>query len=358
MEIAIKDTEYSVSVAIRADGDRKIGTGHLMRCLTIAHALKKQGANIIFYVSSQEAADFLQSRGWSSTVVIGIEDMEAELSILLPMLEAAGHDFLLVDSYHVTASYLETLGKVLPVCYLDDLGEQVYPVSAVINYNFYAHRLSYETKYPRDTTLLLGAAYAPVRNEFSKVKYQLRESGQQILITMGGSDELNIAYLVADYFCTRERFSQDPAPILHIVCGGLNPHLNQLKCLSELHPNLVIHHNVENMATLMAQCDMAISAAGSTIYELCTVGLPTVICYYADNQRLIATSCSRATGCYMAGDFRQNPDKKLEDIYTSSIDMLELPIMRQKISDNMRKLVDGRGADRLSKSLCKLYGSK
>jgi UDP-2,4-diacetamido-2,4,6-trideoxy-beta-L-altropyranose hydrolase len=347
-----------MKVAIRTNGDRKTGTGHLMRCLSIAHALERQGANILFYVSNREAADFLLGRGWNDTVVIEADHMEAELPTLLPILQAAEHDFLLADSYHVTAPYLHALGEILPVCYLDDLGEQVYPVSGLINYNFYAHQFSYETKYLRDTTLLLGPAYAPVREEFSKVNYQLRDSGHQILLTMGGSDELNIAYQVADYFCTRKRFLQDPAPTLHIVCGGLNPHFHKLKHLSEIHPNIVLHHNVENMATLMAQCDLAISAAGSTIYELCTVGLPTVICYYAGNQQQIAAACSKATGCMMAGDFRQDPDEKLEYIYTSSINLLNLPIMRQKISENMKELVDGRGADRLSKSLCKRYGSK
>ena len=334
-------------VGIRADGNTILGMGHLMRCRTIALQLVKRGCRVVFFTSDDKAGELLESWGFPVRVLHSdYRNMEQELPALLEGLSKEGVRLLLVDSYQVTREYLNALGKRQPVYLMDDMGQQVFPVKGVINYNIYGAELPYEKSYGAGVRLLLGACFAPVREEFVTGTYTVRECAERIVITMGGSELYDFGGELAEMLC-----KQIGDVELELVCGAFSPHLERLRLLEAKEKRIHVHGNVQNMAELMEGCDLAISAAGSTMYELCAVGVPAITCYYVENQRQIAESFGRKTKVYNAGNLAEKPKEAMENILAQVKKMLSQYGLRTETSASMRGLVDGVGAGSIAEAL-------
>ena len=164
---------------IRADGNAKIGAGHLMRCLTIAEALaEKLGGKeeILFVCADEPSGELVRKFGFSVEILdTDYRDMESEL----PKWEQMQEDFtgksklvILVDSYHVTDAYLKGLQKYGKVFLMDDLQQHTYPVDGVINYNAFAEENVYRELYGNTSTeCIVGSAYVPIRQQFLQLLY-------------------------------------------------------------------------------------------------------------------------------------------------------------------------------------------
>ncbi len=335
-------------IGIRADGNTRIGMGHLMRCMSIAKALEKQGVECLFFTACSQAGLFLAERGFACQVLgTEAEDMEAELTILEPILKKENISLMLIDSYQVTQKYLDTLRKTCPVFYLDDMGRKHLKADGIINYNIYGQDLCYEAWCPADTKLLLGAGYAPVKEEFTEVSYEVRDRVSRILITMGGSDGLNIAGSLG-----QRLLEHLPREIgLDIICGRFNPHLDKLLKMAEQDSRIHVYVDVQDMWNRMAAVDVAISAAGSTMYELCAVGVPTVCCYYVDNQRAIAEGFAEKVQMVNGGDYSVEEQAVLLRITEEVCRLTDSLEARRDLSGRMKKVTDGHGAERIAREL-------
>lgn len=337
-----------IKVGIRADGNAHIGMGHLMRCVSIAKALQKQNVECVFFTAESKSGLFLEERGFVCHVLeTDYRHMESELPQLLQVLKVQKISLLLVDSYQMTQPYLDGLMKYCPVYYLDDMGNSGLKADGIINYNIYGPDLDYECWCPAGTELYLGAKFAPIKEEFSKVCYEVSREVTRILITMGGSDTLNIAGSLG-----RRLLNCLPETIeIHIICGRFNPHLKALERLQENHPRVHIHVDVQDMWNEMALADIAVSAAGSTMYELSTIGVPSVCCYYVENQRQIAESFSEKVQVLNGGDFSQDPQRVLEKMTEEVCSLAASWSERKELSLRMKKITDGRGAERIAENL-------
>ena len=289
---------------IRADGNSEIGTGHVMRCLSIAKASETKGCKCIFVTADTEMHPAIEAAGF---IVICLDsvwnDMEQEIDKMRALIEKQKIERLLIDSYFVTPDYLSTLHKLTYVIYMDDLDAFQYPCSELINYNIYAERLDYPARYP-NTRLLLGPKYAPLREEFQNLpKRIMKEKVKKVLVTTGGSDPYNVAAALIKAAVARPKLKELE---FHIVSGRFNSHLPELLELENQYSNIVVHSNVQNMAKLMLGRDIAVSAAGSTLYELCACGLPTVTFVLADNQIMAAEEFDRLGIMPYAGDVRDD----------------------------------------------------
>ncbi len=345
------DREAQCCIGIRADGNEKLGMGHLMRCRTIAQQLQIQGSQVVFFTASSGAAKLILEWGFEAIALeTPYDQMEAELPLMEIKLQEKNICLLVVDSYQVTDKYLKSLGKILPVVILDDMGKNVFPVDGLINYNIYGAALPYSQLYSKDTMLLLGCEYAPVRNAFRQQNFIVQTQVKHLLITMGGSDSYNISGLLAEKLLQETRDIQ-----INVVCGAFNSHFEMLQELAKNNPRLSIHQNVTDMASLMCSCDLAVSAAGSTMYELCAIGLPTITCYYVENQRQIAESFGSLTKVPNAGDFTKNAQKMLEEIVAFVSEYSKSLYLRQELSLSMQQVVDGMGAERIAKELIDLW---
>lgn len=355
-------------VVIRADANSKIGMGHVMRCLSVADALLKRGEEVLFVTADDTPVPLLTKKGVPYRVLhTDYADMEAELPGLLCILQeltqraelpeevlsrmsSQRKDIaILVDSYYVTEKYLAALKKRITTIYMDDIYAFSYPVDMLINYNIYGEEMGYEKDAAfADTKLLLGANYVPLREEFSAGEQQRTAANCGILITTGGSDSFNLAgQLLAEamkYDALKEKE-------YHVVSGSLNPHIGELQALVEKHGNIHIHCNVTNMAELMAKSEIALSAGGSTLYELCAIGVPVIAFSFAENQeRLVQTFVKRGIVRY-GGNYRTDGNKMIQNTIAGLETLLEDENLRTEYREKARTLVDGKGADRIAEAI-------
>jgi len=336
---------------IRADGNEKIGMGHIMRCLTIAEALRGQGEEVLFLTADERPVRWIEDRGFAVKILFTYYDeMEVELPQLMALFmgnAGEGRPKILVDSYFVTEFYLKNLRLSAKVILMDDEKRAVYPCDGLVNYNIYGKALGYEQDYPAGTKLFLGCAYMPLREQFRDAGYEVREKAEHILLTTGGGDSCHMALAMAERLAGRDRHS----PIWHIICGPYCPDTDKLEELAARNGALRIHKNVTDMSELMRSCDIAVSAAGSTLYELCSVGVPTVGFYFVENQRRNMEAFGALTPVMNAGDFSVYPERVLDFIEKEVEVLCEERGLREKISLAMRGIVDGKGADRLAEEL-------
>ena len=135
----------------------------------------------------------------------------------------------------------------------------------------------------------------------------------------------------------------------HMVIGAMNHNRNALARMAQSMPNVRLHVNVSNMAYLMQECDIAIAAAGSTLYELCACGTPTITYILADNQIPGAESFEKKGLMLHAGDCRK--DGFTQYLYKAMVILMHDEVMRKRMSTQMKQTVDGIGAKRLAQKI-------
>lgn len=379
-------------VVIRADANSKIGMGHVMRCLSVADALLKRGEEVLFVTADDTPVPLLTKKGVPYRVLhTDYADMEAELPELLAVLRELTlraespemvlpqmpsqrvesseealpqrNTAILVDSYYVTEKYLAALKKRITTIYMDDIYAFSYPVDMLINYNIYGEEMGYEKDAAfADTKLLLGTEYVPLREEFAagagyaQSRKELSAETENvtsaedggILITTGGSDSFNLA---GQLLMEAMKYDALKEKEYHVVSGSLNPHIGELQALAQKHENIHIHCNVTNMAELMAESEVALSAGGSTLYELCAVGVPVIAFSFAENQeRLVQTFVKRGIAQY-GGNYRTDGNKMIQNTIAGLETLLEDENLRTEYRKKARTLVDGKGAERIAEAI-------
>lgn len=339
-----------MSLFIRADGNETIMTGHIMRCLSIAKAARSLGETPVFILADEGMLPLITAHGFETLCLHSKwNHLEAELDALSDIIKYRGVSTLMLDSYSVTKKYMQTLRGQVRLAYLDDLNAFTYPCDILVNYNHYAPLMNYPAQYAgTDTRLLLDCSYAPLREEFSNLPpFACAESVQRVLITTGGSDLYNMAGQLVHAIKTSAGLQH---LVLEVVCGKLNPHAETLQRLALQYPSVTIHQNIETMAKLMQACDIAVTAGGSTLYELCACGTPSIFFTFADNQKFAKMAFADSLMLY-AGDVRDGQEKCIKNI-AAQVEHLSADFaLRQSASLEMQQLVDGKGALRLAKEL-------
>ena len=169
-----------------------------------------------------------------------------------------------------------------------------------------------------------------------------------ILITTGGSDSFNLA---GQLLMEAMKYDALKEKEYHVVSGSLNPHIGELQALAKKHENIHIHCNVTNMAELMAESEVALSAGGSTLYELCAMGVPVIAFSFAENQeRLVQTFVKRGIAQY-GGNYRTDGNKMIQNTIAGLETLLEDKNLRTEYRKKARTLVDGKGADRIAEAI-------
>lgn len=342
---------------IRADGNSVIGMGHVMRCLSIADAVKAQGVEPVFVTACEECVSLIEQRGFRTRqLTTDYRDMLSELPQIKNIIEqekGIKKHVILVDSYQVSEAYYRELKELAYVACLEDMG-QPYPVDLLINYNIYGEKLV--SKYEEDTDnkpekMLLGIDYMPLRQEFLKdIDYTLRDNVTDVMITTGGSDPFFAAKAFADAFL-KDNVLQEKKIRYHIISGPFNSHATELKALYANHADVTVYENVKSMKEIMRQCDVVLTATGSTIYEVSALGVPMVVFYFAENQRQGAEEIEERTSVINCGDFSKEPivavNKAVETLQRCALDQC----YRKQLYQDEKKLIDGKGAARIARTL-------
>ena len=346
-------------VAFRTDASTPIGTGHFMRCLTLACELKRKGAQIRFIsrnlpihlremlyekgvehvpLSSKlelSAIDELLHAKWLGTSQA--QDAQATIEAMSDQF----WDWIIVDHYALDARWeREVRVSVKYLMVIDDLADRQHDCDLLLDQNFYSNMQSrYVAKVPKHCQLLLGPRFALLREEFSQLHEKAKtHSGEvkKILIFFGGIDANNYTN------SAMEALANMTAGIrVDVVIGAQNPNRSQIQNSCKTY-GFICHIQITHMAELMVEADLAICAGGTAMWERCCLGLPTLSLCIAENQRqqiLDAAEIGRLYAPAMGGDL-------VELIHDHTTALLENQSLLKLISKLARNEVDGKGANR------------
>lgn len=340
-------------ILFRADGNAQIGAGHIMRCLSLGMAARELGILCKYVTADDSFSGTIKEYGFECEILhTDYYDMEQELNKCLEVIQKFRPDVILADGYYVTHSYLTELKKYAKLAYIDDIKSFAYPVDVLINYNSGATEMDYPKLYQDNKKelpqLILGEHFVPLRQEFQKLHLQpVKNKVSDILFSAGGADPERIALRFAREVIHNEQLS---GYRFHLVLGAFEPDVEEIKKLAEKHTQICIHQDVKKMSELMQQCDMAVSAAGSTLYELCACGVPTITYVLADNQKLGERSLCGKGIMKSAGDVRTK-----SEFWNDLMEMMYLLAENYEERVKLRKYeireIDGKGAKRVIRSV-------
>ena len=335
-------------IIIRADSNEKIAGGHIMRTKSIAAALKEQGADVIFVTADEKSKPLLKD---FKNVVLGTkyDEMDAELGKFSQIIAEIKPDFILIDSYFVTPNYLNFLKNSAKTAYIDDLNAFCYDVDLLINYSAFLRFEFYKNKQNLAKKLLLGASFAPLRAEFSKSTKSEISSIKKVLLTTGNTDNLSFCPKLLEKIILDEFFKNIE---FFVICGHFNIHKEKLKNLSQKHKNIKVLENVENMSQIMRECDIAISAGGSTLYELAALSLPTICFKIAENQNSAAFWGKEAM--IYAGDAAADISAVIANAKTALKELIKNPSKANELAAKAHEITDGKGAKRIAAEILAL----
>lgn len=352
-------------ISFRVDASTQIGTGHFIRCLTLADELKQRGAlvrfvscNLPVHLCGMLVAKKIEfvplQRKESGEVVHDLthshwlgasQALDAQATI--QALSDHTWNWLIVDHYALDERWERALRHTCDKIFvIDDLADRQHDCDLLLDPNFYVDLENrYAAKVPDYCRLLLGPSYALLRDEFRRLREQVKiRTGQvrRIMVFFGGIDvnnytertihalsEINIDRLIVD-----------------VVVGLQHSRLAEIEALC-LHLNYNCHVQTDRMAELMARADLAIGAGGSTVWERCCLGLPALtICAATNQEKQVADAAS--AGFLFApdfnGDFRMSLQLHLRSLMENSC-------LRQLVSSNAMQAVDVRGISRIVRSI-------
>lgn len=356
-------TPETQTIGIRVDANDVIATGHVMRCITIAKQLVSAGCKVVFFTADEYAHELLTKADMLYVCLYTRWDhMEEETALLRGELQKLGCRKLLIDSYQVTGKYFSDLSELCKLIYIDDCFADIYPVDMIINYNAYHIRFPYREAYAGKAKLLLGTAYVPLREEFGEAAndYIADDSiccinsgvknmtDVHILLSSGGGDLCNaLSGILAE--AMQDKALQNI--IFDVVVGGFHRHAEELECQAKDCPNICLHYHVDHMAELMKQCMAAVSAAGTMLFELSAMQVPTVFFVSADNQQYDHEFFAAEERMFYAGDIRKDRGRCLQEVCSGLKLILEDADMRDRMKRKLHEVTDGRGAQRIAEEI-------
>ena len=331
---------------IRADATEHTGTGHLMRCLALAQALRKAecDATFISVCKSNSLQKRLLDEGFQVVLLNRSHPDRADWQATAKILQSHPNSWVILDGYNFDSSYQRSIREAgYRLLVIDDMAHlDRYCCDVLLNQNINAERLHYFAD--EDTRFLLGPHYVLLRNEFlnhSFLNRTIPDVARRLLVTLGGEDSDNQTSKVIQAI---QRVKIDGFEAT-IVVGSAYSHIENLKaaCQKSYVPIRLIH-NAQNMAELMSFADIAVSAGGSTCWELIFMGLPALIIILADNQRLVAEGLEEAGVAVNLGWY----EHVLPSDIGIALEKLTVGVnARAKMTSLGRELVDGKGTERL-----------
>lgn len=366
----MRDNKPPMCVAFRTDASIQIGTGHVMRCLTLADALAEQGTECIFISRVHEGHlnRLIAARGHQvaalPTAEVSVDNQKDESPAhalwlgtgwaqdVDQTLQALGEmvvDWLVVDHYALDARWETALR---PVCgklmVIDDLADRNHDCDLLLDQNLGRKRTDYLDLIRPECSLLAGPEYALLRPEFADLRDEslARRIGgtfQHLLITLGGVDKDNVTGKVLDALVANS--DHLPANLgISVILGPYAPWRDEVQKQAERLPwPTQVAVGLSDMARRMADADLAIGAGGSTSWERCCLGLPTLVLVIAHNQlpavRALDTF-GAAIDLGMTGD-------GFSGRLSSALQAIQSPNVLDRISKRAAAVCDGLGTQRI-----------
>jgi UDP-2,4-diacetamido-2,4,6-trideoxy-beta-L-altropyranose hydrolase len=355
-------------VVFRADASFQIGTGHVMRCLTFAEELRKSGAECIFVCRAHagnlnrtiadkgfavRSLTSLNTDGHRSadphSSWLGVSWRE-DASDMLNILSETPVNWLIVDNYALDERWEEKISKPdQKIFVIDDLANRSHNCDVLLDQNLGRHARDYDDLVPPHCQRLIGAHYALLRPEFAalrnySLKRRVRPELKNILISLGGIDQSNATLEVLK---SLKNYNLEPDVKIKIVLGENAPWIDEVKMFAAtLLWQTTVLVEVSNMAQLMADCDLAIGAPGSTSWERCCLGVPTILVIIAKNQETNAMALARVRVARVIAGI-----EKISYCLPELLDFFRNSIQLQNFSNNSAAITDGYGSLRAMENI-------
>ncbi|MCX7628514.1 MAG: UDP-2,4-diacetamido-2,4,6-trideoxy-beta-L-altropyranose hydrolase [Methylophilaceae bacterium] len=339
-----------MKVAFRADAGLALGTGHVMRCLTLADQLRAAGATTRFLCRPLDGqrGEYIAARGHALVWLPLREDLarDAEDS-RAALADQSPWDWLVVDHYGLNAGWEREMRAVAgKIMVIDDLADRPHDCDLLLDQNLQAPG-RYAGRVPEGCPCLLGPKYALLRPQFAAARATLRpRDGRvaRILVFFGGADAggATLKALQAIRQLGRDDLAVD------VVIGATNPHRAAIEAAYQALPGAVLRCQVEDMAARMAAADLFVGAGGISSWERCCLGLPALVMATADNQVTQSELLARVGAQIYLG-----PSSSIEvDGLARWIEsLMALPDTLIHMAEQGKSLVDGRGVNRVADHL-------
>lgn len=332
-----------IKVAIRADASNRIGTGHVMRCLTLATTLKTYGIQVIFLSKNHSGNlnDFIRAQGFELFALSApkqqVEDQtndklwlgcnyQDDVNECVDALSNTKIDMLIVDHYSLNyqwQSLIKTKLKqsaLIKLMVIDDLANRKHDCDLLLDQTLGREILDYKELIPNHCHLLLGSHYIMLRDEFvinrqaaknKRSQYSKdSENKTNILISMGGTDTDNISEKLLNWLITYKQVNNKIYAT--VIANQTSPYLTNLTAIRDQHSWISIIKNPDSMAKLMLDADIAIGSSGSTAWERCCLGLPSLSIISASNQVFLNENLTKTGAIINLGHFSALTYEKLE----------------------------------------------
>lgn len=334
-------------VLFRFDAGPEIGGGHAMRCATLEAAFRAAGWRALRLVS-QETADHLHLESEDPTVVILDADDGAGEADAVAAQGICG-DLLVVDHYGRDRSF-ETPARrfAKKILVIDDLADRIHDCDWLLDATPGRTVEDYQGKVPQTAALLLGPKYALIRRQFRQFRVPAAEkraatstnTPTRILISCGLIDSANATELALAALA-QAKLDAD----VDVVLGPNAAHLKAIeRRAQQADDRISLHVDSAHISALMTNADLCIGAGGTTTWERCCVGLPSLVIGVADNQRPNAAALGKAAVAEVAGWIGALSEQALSETITR---LWNDRARRQEMAEKGMTLVDGRGAERV-----------
>lgn len=351
-------------ILFRVDASIDIGAGHVMRCLSLANALKKTGNECRFICANQKGnlIELIQANGYfvhqltevrrngdfGFSKTSGLPKLDEKFDAL-QALTAIGHtkaDWLVVDHYQLGGEWESLMRSVSRhMMVIDDLADRSHDCDVLLDQTFGRESSDYDKLTPLHCEALCGSQYALLRPEFAEARAMSlarRQTAEmkRILIAMGGVDKDNMTALILK--------SVQAAKLPHdckitVLMGTAAPWIDDVVSVAaSSHLETEVMVGIADVAAVMSQCDLAIGAPGTSSWERCCLGLPSILVVIASNQTKVAAELNAVGAACMIDR------KKIELSLVSQINrFVSEPKALADMSQNASRLVDGLGVQRV-----------
>jgi UDP-2,4-diacetamido-2,4,6-trideoxy-beta-L-altropyranose hydrolase len=361
-----------MQIAFRVDASLQSGAGHVMRCLTLANALREQGATCRFVCRSQ-AGDLIGLLRKHEHEVLTLAtppgnptqaDSAAPYAEWLmtswqtdakqtqaALSEAGGQDWLVVDHYALDAQWEQAVADTYRhLLVIDDLANRPHHADLLLDQTFEREIAAYQPLVNPECELRCGIEYVLLRPEFDVWRARSLENRKsakfkRVLVSLGGIDQANISREIL----LALRDPRLPSDLeICVVLGASSPWIEEMRRLSETMQGVELKVAADNMAELMSNCDLAIGAAGSSAWERCCLGVPTLMLVLADNQREIATQLSAAGAAELlalGSDLHEQVVRAVQTIHAAQL---------SEMSRKAAAMVPGSGVKRIVQAMAEM----
>lgn len=367
------------TVVFRVDASLQIGSGHVMRCLTLADALRFEGAECHFICREHPGhlLDLICSKGFNIHILSAVDSSASsggpvqsvepvhahwlggtqlqDAEACRKILEDLKPDWLVVDHYALDVQWETSLqGVTRRLLVIDDLADRKHICDLLVDQNLGHTERDYTALVPKNCRLMVGPRYALLRPEFARLRKQSLERRdsqtlQHILITMGGVDQANATGV------TLQALKTCPLPAscrISVVMGLNAPNLAEVAGAAANMPwPTEVLVNITDMGERMVSADIVIGAAGSTSWERCCLGVPTIMVVLADNQKSGAEALLSSGSVKLIEQVRDIPMHLPVAIHA----LINNHVLSE-LSESARRICDGMGVQQVLKQMSDMNG--